>query len=153
MTITSPFTKKAVFPDVPRNVPFLAKDTGNVSDNWVYFFDQLATALQDNLTPEGFLMPQQTAANISQLTSVNSLSAILYDKTNNAFDGNVAIVDTIAGTTTQQWIQFAMITDFAGNPNGNVAGVVNWLCYDTSGKHLYICTATGNATNATWQLV
>ena len=38
-----------------------------------------------------------------------------------------------------------MMTTFAGNPNGNVGGGLNYLCYDTVGNALYICTVAGSA--------
>lgn len=46
-----------------------------------------------------------------------------------------------------------LFLSYAGNPNGNVAGVANQTCYDTTDKILYICTVTGNATSAVWQAI
>lgn len=38
-----------------------------------------------------------------------------------------------------------MMTTFAGDPNGNVGGGLNYLCYDTVDSILYICTIAGSA--------
>lgn len=43
-----------------------------------------------------------------------------------------------------------MILSYAGNPNGNVAGVQYQLCWDTTDKELFICTTSGNAATAVW---
>lgn len=42
------------------------------------------------------------------------------------------------------------ILSFAGNPNGNVAGNIYQLCWDTSNAVLYICITSGNAATAVW---
>ncbi len=38
-----------------------------------------------------------------------------------------------------------MMTTYAGNPNGNIGGGLNYLCYDTTDSVLYICTTAGSA--------
>lgn len=38
-----------------------------------------------------------------------------------------------------------MMLTYAGNPNGHVGGALNWLCYDSVGNALYICTTAGSA--------
>lgn len=38
-----------------------------------------------------------------------------------------------------------MMTTYAGNPNGNVGGGLNYLCYDSVDGILYICTTAGSA--------
>ena len=44
-----------------------------------------------------------------------------------------------------------IILNYAGNPNGNVAGTrYQTLCWDTDDIILWICTATGNASAARW---
>lgn len=90
----------AIFPDLPRDWQVVDKD-GQITSQWQLFFDQLITALQSNLKPEGFVIPQQTASNIALLTS--SLSNIIYDSTNNVFKGNVQITPT-----TFTWKTFSM---------------------------------------------
>lgn len=44
------------------------------------------------------------------------------------------------------------ILTYAGNPNGNVAGVVYQFCYDTTDKILYVCTTSGTASTAVWSV-
>jgi len=49
--------------------------------------------------------------------------------------------------------QNTVVTSFAGDPNGNVAGNTYQLCWDTAAQVLYICTVTGTATTAVWSPV
>ena len=141
---------QAIFPDLPRNEPFLNPD-GTVSYYWILWFQNMNMALQTNFSPEGFLLPSQSAANVNLLTKTQSKANVLYDSTNNVFEGN--IFNTADGiplaspTGAQHWIPFAMISTFAGNPNGNVAGYLTQLCLDTVGLKLYICTKAGQAVN------
>ena len=78
----------SIIPDLPRN-PQVVNHEGLLNPEWKLFFDQLILGLQTNLKPEGFVIPQQTAANIALLTSNASLANIIYDSTNNLFKGNV----------------------------------------------------------------
>lgn len=88
--MTQPTSQKpAIFPDVPRYEKML-DDKGMISDVWASFFDQLILSLQTNLKPEGFVIPQQSASNITLLTATASIANIIYDSTNNAFKGNIA---------------------------------------------------------------
>lgn len=43
------------------------------------------------------------------------------------------------------------IANYAGNPNGHVAGQTFQLCWDTANDILYTCTHTGSATTAVWE--
>jgi hypothetical protein len=79
----------ALFPDTPRTKKVL-DENGNMTDDWKFFFDNLILSLQTNLKPEGFVIPQQTAANIALLTGVTSVANIIYDSTNDEFKGNIA---------------------------------------------------------------
>ena len=79
----------ALWPDLPRDHPMIDKD-GMMSDVWKLFFDQLILALQTNLKPEGFVIPQQTTSNINLLTATQSIANIIYDSTVPVFKGNVA---------------------------------------------------------------
>ena len=79
----------ALFPDLPRQAQFLDKE-GRITPVWALFLDQLILALQTNLKPEGFVIPQETAANIALLTGLTSVANIIYDSTNNEFKGNIA---------------------------------------------------------------
>lgn len=44
-----------------------------------------------------------------------------------------------------------LFLDYAGNPNGNVAGTKDQVCYDTTHNILYVCTVTGTTTSAVWR--
>lgn len=50
-------------------------------------------------------------------------------------------------------VQSNVIVSFAGNPNGNVAGTLNTLCWDTADNFLWICTTAGSTTTAVWKTV
>jgi len=58
-------------------------------------------------------------------------------------------------TLSQVYQAFAtqLITPFAGDPNGNVAGTIyQQFVWDTVSFKLYICTATGTSSTAVWTL-
>lgn len=64
------------------------------------------------------------------------------------------------GTSVQETLQQVLnltqaniILNYAGNPNGNVAGVVYTFCYDTTNSKLYICTTSGSTSTAVWTLI
>lgn len=46
-----------------------------------------------------------------------------------------------------------IIASFAGNPNGNVAGVIYNFCWDTTDSVLYVCTSSGSTVTAVWTAV
>ena len=79
----------ALFPDLPRGVPFVDKN-GYLTPEAQLFFDQLILTLQTNFKPEGFVIPPETASNIALLTATASNNNIIYDSTNNQFKGNIA---------------------------------------------------------------
>jgi hypothetical protein len=79
----------AIFPDLPRMTPFM-DERGMMHPLWQFYFDQLTLALQTQFKPEGYVIPPQTAANIANLTGVQSNNNIVYDSTNNHFKGNIA---------------------------------------------------------------
>lgn len=139
----------SIFPDLPRNEPVVNPD-GSMNMYWLMFFDALVLALQKNFNQEGIVVPQQSDANITLLTSKESLANILYDSTINQFVGNILNTLVNPPNGTQFWLPFAMITTYAGNPNSNVAGYLTELCLDTSTPALYICTTAGDAAGATW---
>lgn len=138
--------QKSIIPDLPRENK-ISDSEGTLTSAYMLFFDQFISSLQQNLTPEGNVIPQQSATNIANLTSDSSNYKIIYDNTNNDFSGN------IINPAGQQWCAFATIQTYAGNPNTHLAGNVLQLCYDTTDKVLYICTTTGTATAAVWTAV
>lgn len=61
------------------------------------------------------------------------------------------------GTSVQETLQQVfnlfnanMVLSYAGNPNGNLAGVTYQFCWDTTDAGLWTCTTTGNAASAVW---
>lgn len=52
-------------------------------------FDQLFSELQNNLSNEGFMIPQQDTDTITSLNHDKSKSALLYNQNHNEFNGNV----------------------------------------------------------------
>lgn len=64
---------------------------------------------------------------------------------------------SVLGTSVQETLQQVynlfqsnVVLYYAGNPNGNVAGVTFQFCWDTTDKILYICTTSGTASGAVW---
>lgn len=78
----------AIFPDSPRNIKVVDKN-GYITPEFQLFLDQLILALQTNFKPEGIVVPQESASDITLLTGTQSVGNILYDSTNNAFKGNI----------------------------------------------------------------
>jgi hypothetical protein len=162
---------QSIFPDVPREAP--AIDKGNhFTALWDLYFGALSQALQANFKSEGIVFPPLTADQMSRIQALyasyvggtyNALTAALpdisgqtvFDSTTYTSNQFVIATDnnTIPNVLLAQWVPFSMMLTYAGSPTGNVAGVLNWLCYDTTDKVLYICTATGSMSSATWQLV
>ena len=55
--------------------------------------------------------------------------------------------------TLQQVLNLAstdLIQNYAGNPNGNVAGTTFGFCWDTVNDNLWVCTTSGNAATSVW---
>lgn len=72
------------------STPVIVKDKdGNYywSPEWRNVMTQLLQQLQDNFSQEGLVVPGQTAANITTLSTALSNQAILYDTDNNLFKG------------------------------------------------------------------
>lgn len=80
-----------------QNSRFVNKD-GYLTDEWQNIFQALITALQQNLSDEGFLVPQQSAANIAKLQTAFAASTnpatyngdLIYDSTNDLLKVNIA---------------------------------------------------------------
>lgn len=61
------------------------------------------------------------------------------------------------GVSVQQTLQQVsslflnnIILNYAGNPNGNVAGLLYQMCWDSVDFILYVCTQAGNASTTVW---
>jgi len=76
----------------------LVDENGYLTPQWQSIFQQLITALQTNLSDEGFLPPQQPTTNIATLqTRFNASSApsnyfgdLIYDSTTDELKVNIA---------------------------------------------------------------
>ena len=97
-------------------------------------------------------MSNEMITQLPQAANAN-LSDIIY-----AVQGYVSPAST--GTSVQQTLQQVLslvnsniVLNFAGNPNGNVAGTVYQLCWDTSDNLLFVCTTSGTTTTAVWKPV
>jgi len=58
----------------------LVDSSGNVTDSWQKFFNQLINELNTNLSDEGTVVPSQSTSNISQLTQSQN-GTLVYDET------------------------------------------------------------------------
>lgn len=63
-----------------------------------------------------------------------------------------------SGTSVQETLQqvinlfsSSIVLNFSGNPNGNLAGVVYNLCWDTTHNLLWVCTTSGSTSTAVWK--
>lgn len=157
---------QAIFPDLPRESPVL-DENGNFMPLWDLGLSALFQALQANFKNEGFLIPPLSASNMSTIQALyatyigNSYNAMtlnlpdisgqtVYDSTTQITNQFVIAQNNSGNVTLAQWVPMAFMLTNAGNPNGSVAGVLNWLCLDTTGPTLYVCTASGSAATATW---
>jgi hypothetical protein len=160
---------QSIFPDLPRESPVLDKE-GNFMPLWDLGLSSLFQALQTNYKNEGIVIPPLSAANMSTIQSLytsyiggtyTALTLALpdisgqtvYDSTTQITNQFVIAQDNMGNVTLANWVPLAVMLTNAGNPNGSVAGVLNWLCLDTTGPTLYVCTASGAAASATWQSI
>jgi hypothetical protein len=157
---------QAIFPDLPRESPVL-NEKGDFMPLWDLGLSSLFQALQANFKNEGFLLPPLSAANMSTIQdlyqtyiggSYNSMTLALpdisgqtvYDSTTQITNQFIISQDNSGNITLAQWVPLAVMLTNTGSPSGAVAGVLNWLCLDTTGPTLYVCTASGSKSTATW---
>jgi hypothetical protein len=159
---------QAIFPDMPRDRPAVDKE-GNLSPLWDLGLSALFQALQENYRNEGIRLPPLTASSMSIIQNLytqyigktyNTLTLAqpdisgqtVYDKDTQITNQFVIAQDNSNDVTLAEWVPFAMMLTYEGNPNGNVAGVLNWLCLNTTAamQALYCCTTAGNAADAVW---
>lgn len=84
---------------------------------------------------------------VSALPSAASVTAA---DTIYAIQAGVSVKETLG-----QVMSLALSTNnlsYPGNPNGNLAGTSYQTCFDTTNKLLWICTTSGSASTAVWQL-
>ena len=67
------------------------------------------------------------------------------------------VADSSVGTSVQEtWQQVFtlfhtnLVLTYIGNPNGNVAGTLNQLLWDSADQIMYICTVAGTSSTALW---
>jgi hypothetical protein len=65
-----------------------------------------------------------------------------------AVQANVSVQETLQQVATL--FLSSTVLFFAGNPNGNLAGVTYQLAWDSVDMILYVCTVSGNAALAVW---
>ena len=162
---------QSIFPDLPRESPAIDKN-GDFTSLWELGLSALFQALQRNFKNEGIVFPNLDSTSISTIQNLytsyiggtyNALTVALpdisgqtvFDYTNKVSKQFVIATDTSTPplVTLAEWVPFAMMLTNAGNPNGVQAGVLNWFCYDTTNKILYICTTAGNSASAVWTAV
>ena len=159
--------KQSIFPDYPREIPAIDKN-GNFTSLWDLGLGALFQALQRNFKNEGIILPPLSAANMITIQNLyssyiggtyNALTQALPDISGQTvFDTDTTITNqfvilkdssTPPNVLTAKWVPMAFLLTNNGNPNGSppgtpaVAGNLNWLCYDSSGMHLWICTTAG----------
>lgn len=54
---------------------------------------------------------------------------------------------------TSGCINYTNATCFAGNPNGNLAGILGQICIDTFTNNIYTCTTAGSTSSAVWTFI
>jgi hypothetical protein len=168
--MASPLNPQSIFPDVPRESPVVDK-RGEFSPLWSLGIGQLFQALQENYKNEGILLPPINSAQAALIQSVYAP----YVAGTLALDPGVPDISgqTIFNTDLRvpqqfiilydastppkvisaSWLNINVMTFNAGNPNGVVAGVLNWFCYDITNKVLYICTTSGTTISTVWTAV
>jgi hypothetical protein len=159
---------QAIFPDLPRETPAVNKE-GDFSQLWSLGFSSLFQALQENFKNEGILFPRLSAANIANIQAIYTplvgaplpqyipdiSGQTIFDTTNRVPRQFIITYDnaTPRNILSASWLQINVMLTNLGNPNGALAGVLYWLCYDITNKVLYICTTSGSITSAVWTMI
>jgi hypothetical protein len=158
--------QQALFPDMPRERPMVDKE-GNLMPLWDLGLSALYQALQENYRNEGIRLPPLTASSMTTIQnlytqyigeSYNSLTMAqpdisgqtVYDKDTQITNQFVIAQDSSSNVTLAEWVPLAVMLTNAGNPNGSVAGVLNWLCLDITNHVLYCCSTAGSTSTAAW---
>jgi hypothetical protein len=76
-----------LFPNIPTVNPVLKDGTWHPA--WQQWFQQVTTIIQNNLSPQGFILPQQPTTTIKQLNTAASKGAMIYDETTNEVKINI----------------------------------------------------------------
>ena len=157
---------QSLFPDVPRESPAVQKD-GNFTHLWELYFGELSQSLQSNYKNEGIIFPPLSAANMTTIQNLytsyvgGTYDALtfklpdisgqtVFDTTTYNSNQFVVAQNNAGNVTLAEWVPFQMTIVNAGTPVATLAGVLNWMCYDTVNGALYICTTAGAAGTAVW---
>ncbi len=68
--------------------PLVDKDR-HMSSDWVGVFSQLIGQMQQHVSNDGFIPPQQTTETINKLNNAKSTAAIIYDSTTKQMKVNI----------------------------------------------------------------
>lgn len=71
------------------NIQFIDPKSGKLTDVARLLLTQLLTPLQQNLSNNGYLLPQQNSSTIASLNNTRSTSAIIYNNEVHSFMGNI----------------------------------------------------------------
>ncbi len=72
-----------------ENIKFVDHN-GNLTPQWQLILQNLFQQLQNNLSDEGYKVPQQPTATITALNTAASTGALLYDSTTDELKVNIA---------------------------------------------------------------
>lgn len=154
---------QSIFPDIPRGQPLVDKD-GSLTPTWNFALNDVFQGLQTNYSNEGLLFPALSASDMATIQS-NYTSFInqplpqtlpdisgktVFNTTTRSPYQFIITYDASnpPNISTAQWVQFTMILTFAGDPNGNLGGALNWICFDLTNMILWICTTAGSSNGA-----
>lgn len=165
---------QSIFPDLPRASPTVDEE-GNLTPLWDLGLSSLFQALQDNFKNEGIVfpqldinqidaiqaiytpyigypLPQSDPTNRTQLVIPDISGQTVFDSTNRVPKQFIITYDNSSppNVLSASWLQINVMLTGSGDPNGSVAGVLNWLYYDMVGMTLYICTTSGSTSSAVW---
>lgn len=159
---------QAIFPDFPRESPVI-DENGDFAPFWQLGLSSLFQALQENYKNEGILFPRLSAANIANIQAIYTpligfplpqnipdISGQTVFDTNNRVPRQFIITydaSTPPNILSASWLQLNVMLTNLGNPNGVLAGVLYWLCYDITDAVLYICTTSGSTSTAVWTAI
>lgn len=160
--------QQSIFPDYPRDMPAVDKD-GNFNAVLDWGLGALFQALQDNFKDEGIVFPPLNSTQIATIEAIYTpligaplpqnipdiSGQTIFDSTNRIPKQFIITYDvaTPPNILSASWLIMNVMRLNAGNPNGSVAGVLNWFCYDITNKVLYICTASGSMVTTVWTAI
>src|SRR5437773_247311 len=79
-------------PSLILQTPIVDKN-GMITPTWAGILTHLITQLQNNMSNEGYVLPQQPTSNLATLSAAENyqkyVGSILYDSTMNQFKGNI----------------------------------------------------------------